>query len=1434
MKPLRTMFFVVGLLTLSTASLSAQVATGMPVLGTFSNNTGPETIDLANLNVHLTIPMLNKAGRGTNFRYNVSYDSSVWYPVTSGSSVSWQPASALWGWTSDTSLASGWVGIAEQHTVWYAGVHPCYSNYYYYTYYDVYGSPHPFPGDTEVDGPNNYYCGGGYYPDDGDVTTDGSGYTIYVGGSPNVVTVYSKNGKNITPDKGAAAASFTDRNGNIISSDTSGHFYDTLSSTTPTLTVSGSGTPSSPTVFTYTAPSGASASYTMKYGTFTVQTNFGCSNISEFPGTSEYLVTEIDLPDYNATTNPNARYTFTYEGTYQHSGNVTGRLASVTEPTGGTVTYTYSTNGTNGIVCADGSASYLTRQTPDTGSNHWLYTHSESGTAWTTTITDPSSNQNQTVMNFQRLYLTEQQTYLGSTSGTLLKTIQNCYNNNTTNCNTTAITLPITQITNTVTWPAVGTLSAKSATTKTTYDNYGDLTEKDEYDYGASTPTRKTLITYATLGNNIKNQPYQITVEDGSSNIKSQVTITYDQGSVSTSSGTPQHTSVSGSRGNPTTVTALVSGTNTLSETFTYWDTGNVNVFTDVNSAQYTVGYGGGSCINSFPTSVSEPLSSMSQSFTWNCTGGVKTSATDESGNQVSFGYTSDPYFWRPNSVTDQLTNVTTLAYTDTTTESTLSFNGTSSVQDILSTVDGFGRPHIQQVKEGPSSSTYDSVETDYDVNGNQDRRTLPYAGTKGQTNSSAAALTWTFDSLGRKTQSADSGGRQTNFTFTQNDTYRDLGPHPTGENDKRSNYEYDALGRLASVCEVTSLTGNGTCAQTSSQTGYWTKYTYDVNNRVTGVAQNAQSSVNSQTRTYAYDGLGRMTSETNPETGNSAVTYTYDSDSTCGTSKGDLVKKTDPEGDTICVAYDSMHRPTSVTYSGGYASSTPQKHFVYDSATVNSVVMANVKNRLANAYTCFSPCSPRLTDLGISYTKRGEVSDVYQETPHSGGYYHVNQSYWVNGAPDVLSGLSALPTITYNVDPEGRTSTVSASSGQNPVTSASYNTASLATAVGFGSSDSDGFQYDPNTNRMTQYSFNVNNQSETGVLTWNAIGTLAKLLITDPFNSSNAQTCTYAHDDLSRIASVSCTSTPAWAQTFTYDAYGNINKSGNSSFNPAYSTGLNSTNHMTQIGSSTPTYDPNGNVTNDFLHSYAWDANGRPVTIDTVTATYDALGRMVEQTRSGPAYTEIVYAPSGAKLALMTGLSTLQKGYVPLPGGTMAVYNSSGLAYYRHADWVGSSRLASTPSRTVYFDGSYAPFGEAYASIGTTDLSFTGMNQDTVANLYDFPGREYGIQGRWPSPDPAGLSAVFLKDPQTLNRYAYVRNSPLGLIDPEGYCPAPTDTPQTKSSKSSSDTKKNVCDAIGGALAYASIVVIPIEAVPNPVGVALALAGVATYFACL
>src|SRR2546426_5377451 len=84
-----------------------------------------------------------------------------------------------------------------------------------------------------------------------------------------------------------------------------------------------------------------------------------------------------------------------------------------------------------------------------------------------------------------------------------------------------------------------------------------------------------------------------------------------------------------------------------------------------------------------------------------------------------------------------------------------------------------------------------------------------------------------------------------------------------------------------------------------------------------------------------------------------------------------------------------------------------------------------------------------------------------------------------------------------------------------------------------------------------------------------------------------------------------------------------------------------------------------------------------------------------------------------------------------------------------------------------MYYDGAYAPYGENYAETGTTDRNFTGQNQDTTADLYDFLLREYHpTQGRWLSPDLLGGDVT---NPQSLNRYAYVLNNPCNYLDPLG-----------------------------------------------------------------
>ena len=64
---------------------------------------------------------------------------------------------------------------------------------------------------------------------------------------------------------------------------------------------------------------------------------------------------------------------------------------------------------------------------------------------------------------------------------------------------------------------------------------------------------------------------------------------------------------------------------------------------------------------------------------------------------------------------------------------------------------------------------------------------------------------------------------------------------------------------------------------------------------------------------------------------------------------------------------------------------------------------------------------------------------------------------------------------------------------------------------------------------------------------------------------------------------------------------------------------------------------------------------------------------------------------------------------------------------------------------------------GEAFNETGTTDRNFTGQQQGLATDMYDFLYRElHTTQGRWVSPDPLGVGAVDVSNPQGWNRYAH------------------------------------------------------------------------------
>ena len=90
--------------------------------------------------------------------------------------------------------------------------------------------------------------------------------------------------------------------------------------------------------------------------------------------------------------------------------------------------------------------------------------------------------------------------------------------------------------------------------------------------------------------------------------------------------------------------------------------------------------------------------------------------------------------------------------------------------------------------------------------------------------------------------------------------------------------YQLDALGRLKSVCEVSGSTQLGSsntpvaCSQDVAAQGFLSSYLYDAAGHITSVNQPGLGA-----RTYASDGVGRMTQEIGPESG--TTTYSYDTD---------------------------------------------------------------------------------------------------------------------------------------------------------------------------------------------------------------------------------------------------------------------------------------------------------------------------------------------------------------------------------------------------------------------------------------------------------------------------------------------------------------------------------------------------------------------------
>lgn len=355
----------------------ANPGAGFPTFNSFAGSSF-DTINEGNLNIHFSIPIFQKSGRGLSVAATISYNSLIWTPVGAltdgnGNPISsaqwWPPAITPWGWT--VSPLTSYVTYTRTavstcpngNKIWQR------SNY---TFHAPDGTGHSFGSFNIVEADCNGTPHGLQSPV---MTQDGSGYSLSVGTGlgvavtsvggdlsfPSEIEVFSNSLPSSFPF--TIPAGLTDTNGNQISF-SSNAIIDTLG--TQAMQYSGSSltypSPTSPTTF---------LGVTLGYTTYTIQTNFLCGwpefgPTNALGPTTAQLLTSIQMPD-------GSRYSFTYEPTPGAPANRTGRLASVTLPTGATITYTHGN-----ADRSDGSDRKLTRTTPD---GTWTYTRQITETA---------------------------------------------------------------------------------------------------------------------------------------------------------------------------------------------------------------------------------------------------------------------------------------------------------------------------------------------------------------------------------------------------------------------------------------------------------------------------------------------------------------------------------------------------------------------------------------------------------------------------------------------------------------------------------------------------------------------------------------------------------------------------------------------------------------------------------------------------------------------------------------------------------------------------------------------------------------------------------------------------------------------------------------------------------------------------------------------
>jgi RHS repeat-associated protein len=728
---------------------------------------------------------------------------------------------------------------------------------------------------------------------------------------------------------------------------------------------------------------------------------------------------------------------------------------------------------------------------------------------------------------------------------------------------------------------------------------------------------------------------------------------------------------------------------------------------------------------------------------------------------------------------------------------------------NVSYTYDSAGHP-LSRTDENGHATTYT-----YDSYGNVLTVTAPISSTL------SATTTYTYNSFGEVLTATDPLGKVTTRTYDPSGNLLTVTtPVPSaGVSASVTQFAYNALGELTSITDplnnVTALTYTAAGLVhtiTDAQTNV-TTYAYDSRGNRTSVTD-AQSNVTS----FTYDSMNRLTKITYPDTTTTQFAYDY---------RGRRTTVTDQNNKVTTYAYDDADRLITVTDAA-----TNVTTYGYD--TESNLTSIKDANNHTTSFTLDAYGRVTQTNFPNSqvemygYDNVGNLTSKTDRNNHQITYTYdqlnrlTTKTYpdttTVNYTFDLDSRLTQVTdptgTYTFTFDNMGRLSGTTTQyaflTGRSFTTSYGYDAASNRTGFTDPENGSASYVYDtlnrlqtltpPTAYGTGSFGFGYDALSRRTSLTRpNSVGTsysydtLSRLLSVTHAksgttldgasytvdNAGNRLTrtplptgmaSTFGYDNIYELLSV--TKSGSTTESYTYDPVGNrLTNLGSSSWS------YNTANELSARPSYSYTYDLNGNTQTSVgsagTTTYNWDYENRLTSVvlpgsgGTVSFKYDPFGRRIY--KSSISATSI-YAYDGDNLVEETNAA----------GSAVARYSQglnideplamlrSGTTSYYQADGLGSLTSLSNTSGALANTYTYDSFGNVTASTGslTNSFRYTGREFDSETSLYYYRARYYDpAAGRFLSEDPINFKAG-------VNFYLYVYNRPTRLRDPRGKDP--------------------------------------------------------------